>query len=77
MQKSRSLSKQFEEYLQGTRFEFDLPVDLQGTDFQKSVWEAISQIPYGQTASYLDLAHHIGRDYKSTRAVGGAVGKIP
>jgi len=69
--------KQFEEYLQGTRFEFDLPVDLQGTDFQKSVWEAISQIPYGQTASYLDLAHHIGRDYKSTRAVGGAVGKNP
>jgi O-6-methylguanine DNA methyltransferase len=69
--------KQFEEYLQGVRFDFDLPVDLQGTDFQKSVWEAMRKIPYGQTASYLELAHHIGRDYKSTRAVGGAVGKNP
>src|SRR5699024_5174313 len=67
--------KQFEEYLEGTRFEFDLPVDLIGTDFQKSVWDAMLQIPYGETASYLDLAQMIGRDYKSTRAVGGAVGR--
>lgn len=69
--------KQFEEYLEGTRFAFDLPVDLIGTEFQKNVWEAMLQIPYGETASYLDLAHWIGRDYKSTRAVGGAVGRNP
>lgn len=69
--------KQFEEYLAGTRFEFDLPVDVQGTDFQKEVWTAMLEVPYGQTASYLDLAHKIDRDYKSTRAIGGAVGRNP
>src|SRR5699024_4062606 len=69
--------KHFEAYLEGTRFAFDLPVDLIGTEFQKNVWEAMLQIPYGEAASYLDLAHWIGRDYKSTRAVGGAVGRNP
>ncbi|HLR92497.1 MAG TPA: methylated-DNA--[protein]-cysteine S-methyltransferase [Atopostipes sp.] len=69
--------KQFEEYLNGERFDFDLPVDLQGTEFQKTVWKAMRDIPYGQTASYLDLAHSIGRDYKSSRAIGGAVGRNP
>lgn len=69
--------KQFEEYLAGTRFEFDLPVDIHGTIFQKEVWAAMLEVPYGQTASYLDIAHKIDRDYKSTRAVGGAVGRNP
>src|SRR5699024_6808913 len=68
--------KQFEEYLEGTRFAFDLPVDLIGTEFQKTVWEAMLQIPYGETARDLDLAHWFGRDYKSTRAVGRAAGRI-
>lgn len=76
-EKVAPFKKQFEEYLDGTRFEFDLPVDVQGTPFQKEVWQAMQQVPYGQTASYLDIAHMIGRDYKSTRAVGGAVGKNP
>lgn len=69
--------EQFKEYLAGERTEFDLPTDLQGTAFQKEVWEAMKQVPYGQTASYLDLAHMIGRDYKHSRAIGGAVGKNP
>lgn len=69
--------KQFEEYLAGERFEFDLPVDLRGTDFQLEVWNALLDIPYGQTVSYLDIAHKLGRDYKSSRSIGGAVGKNP
>ena len=76
-EKVAPFKEQFEEYLEGTRFEFSLPTDLQGTDFQKSVWNAMAKIPYGQTASYLDIAHTIGRDFKSTRAIGGAVGKNP
>lgn len=69
--------KQFDEYLAGERTEFDLPVDIHGTDFQKRVWTAMLEIPYGQTASYLDLAEMIGKDYKYGRAIGGAVGKNP
>lgn len=69
--------KQFEEYLAGTRYTFDLPVDLQGTDFQLKVWDTLLTIPYGQTASYLDLALKLGRDHKSSQAIGGAVGSNP
>ncbi len=70
-------TKQFEEYLAGQRKVFDLPLDIQGTDFQKKVWEALYQIPYGETASYLEIAKMIGRDQKSAQAVGGAVGSNP
>lgn len=69
--------KQFEEYLNGKRYTFDFPVDLQGTDFQKEVWQALLTIPYGQTASYLDIALKLGRDHKSAQAIGGAVGSNP
>lgn len=69
--------KQFYEYLEGSRSKFDLPVDVIGTSFQKEVWDALYQIPYGQTASYLDVARMIGRDRKSAQAVGGAVGSNP
>lgn len=69
--------KQFEEYLKGERKEFDLPVDIKGTEFQKKVWEALLRVPYGQTASYSDIARTIGKDYRHARAVGGAVGKNP
>lgn len=69
--------KQFEEYFAGTRYEFDFPVDLQGTKFQLEVWDALRTIPYGQTASYLDIALKLGRDYKSSQAIGGAVGSNP
>ncbi len=69
--------KQVEEYLKGNRYAFDFPVDLQGTDFQKEVWNALLEIPYGQTASYLDIALKLNRDYKSAQAIGGAVGSNP
>lgn len=68
---------QFYEYLNGARDSFDFPIDIAGTPFQKQVWEALYTIPYGETASYLDIAHKIGRDFKSAQAVGGAVGKNP
>lgn len=70
-------TKQFEEYLMGERKTFDFPLDVLGTKFQKEVWDALYKIPYGETASYLEVAEMIGRDQKSAQAVGGAVGSNP
>lgn len=66
------------EYLEGLRNTFDHLdlLDLEGTDFQKSVWQALSKIPYGKTSSYKDIAKFIGNP-KAVRAVGTAVGKNP
>lgn len=69
--------EQLYEYLNGTRYEFDFPIDVSGTVFQEQVWQALYEIPYGETASYLDIAKKIGRDHKSSQAVGGAVGSNP
>ena len=63
--------KQLEEYFQGKRKEFDLPIDLRGTDFQKQVWQALLQIPFATTVSYKQLAGRIGKP-NSIRAVGQA-----
>jgi len=52
---------QLDEYLNGDRTSFDIPVLMVGTDFQKSVWEALMKIPYGKTASYLDIAKFINK----------------
>ncbi|BBI34255.1 methylated-DNA--[protein]-cysteine S-methyltransferase [Cohnella abietis] len=68
--------RQLKEYLEGERTSFSLPLDLQGTPFQRSVWDAMSQVPYGQTVSYLDVAQ-ILHNPKSVRAVGSAIGKNP
>ncbi len=68
---------QFYEYLDGSRSTFDFPIDVKGTPFQQQVWEALYTIPYGQTASYLDIADMIGRDHNSSQAVGRAVGSNP
>ncbi|MFC3150730.1 methylated-DNA--[protein]-cysteine S-methyltransferase [Litoribrevibacter euphylliae] len=64
---------QLEEYFLGERSEFDLPLLLVGTDFQKSVWQALEQVKYGETASYMDLAVTIGNE-GAVRAVGTANG---
>lgn len=69
--------KQFQEYLSGERETFDLPIDVNGTAFQNEVWEVLYDIPYGETASYLEVAEMIGRNRKSAQAVGGAVGSNP
>jgi len=65
--------KQMQEYFAGERKEFDIPLLMVGTDFQKSVWEGLMQIPYGTTASYLELAQNIGNE-KAVRAVASANG---
>jgi methylated-DNA-[protein]-cysteine S-methyltransferase len=68
--------RQFREYFAGDRREFDLPFDVEGTAFQKSVWHQLSRIPYGQTCSYKDIAKRIGNP-GAVRAVGSANGKNP
>ncbi len=67
---------QLEEYFAGTRREFDLPLDPQGTPFQQSVWLVLRTIPYGRTISYGQQAGQLG-DPNKARAVGAANGKNP
>ncbi|MEA5259356.1 methylated-DNA--[protein]-cysteine S-methyltransferase [Arcicella aquatica] len=61
--------QQIQEYFDGTRKDFDIPFQHEGTDFQKSVWEKLITIPYGKTISYLELSRRIGNE-KAIRAVG-------
>jgi methylated-DNA-[protein]-cysteine S-methyltransferase len=67
---------QLAEYFAGERTEFDLPLALAGTDFQRRVWAALRDIPYGETVSYGELARSIGQA-SASRAVGLANGKNP
>ena len=67
---------QIHAYLRGELIQFDLPLAPMGTRFQKSVWTALLEIPYGKTASYRDIAVAIGNP-RACRAVGGANGKNP
>ncbi len=67
---------QLEEFLNGKRKVFDLPLAPAGTDFQKKVWTELEKIPYGNTASYIEVAGRIGNE-KASRAVGTANGKNP
>lgn len=66
--------QQLEEYFQGTRQIFSLNLIPHGTDFQKAVWQQLLKIPFGKTASYLDIATAIGNK-KAIRAVGAANGQ--
>ena len=61
------------EYFDGVRKNFDIPLLTIGTDFQKSVWDGLIKIPYGTTASYLELSKNIGYE-KAVRAVASANG---
>ncbi len=63
--------KQVEEYCAGTRTEFDLELAPAGTEFQRSVWNALLEIPYGETRSYGEIARAIGQP-KAARGVGSA-----
>lgn len=67
---------QLNEYFEGSRQQFDLKLNPQGTSFQKKVWEALKAIPYGKTRSYLQLSKQLG-DVKAIRAVANANGKNP
>ena len=67
---------QLDEYFQGARKGFELPLSLTGTPFQQLVWNALKAIPYGTTASYGAIANAIGRP-RAVRAVGRAIGCNP
>lgn len=67
---------QLEEYFAGERTAFDLPLAFTGTPFQVAVWEALREIPYGQTISYGELAQRVGRP-TAVRAVGATNGRNP
>ena len=67
---------QLREYLSGQRVTFDLPVRSQGTPFQQAVWEALANIPAGQTRTYGQVAAMIGKP-RAARAVGQALNKNP
>ena len=68
--------RQLSEYLKGERRMFDLPLNPRGTDFQKRVWRALCDIPYGETRSYKQIAEAIGNP-KAVRAVGMANNRNP
>ena len=68
--------RQVEEYLAGSRSQFDLVLEPVGTEFQMKVWRELARIPYGKTISYTELARRV-RNEKAVRAVGTANGRNP
>lgn len=68
--------KELDEYFQGQRKDFDIPLKLYGTEFQKKVWCALEKIPYGETRSYKDIAIYI-ENPKGCRAIGLANNRNP
>lgn len=75
-EKMDEFKKQYEEYFTGKRVAFNIPMDLQGTPFQKQVWRELLQIPFGNTTCYSEIANRINNP-KAIRAVGGAIGANP
>lgn len=73
---SQEAKRQLQAYIDGTLSQFDLPLGAKGTAFQQSVWQALCDIPYGETRSYGDIATAIGNP-KAVRAVGTANSKNP
>lgn len=67
---------QLSEYFSGTRSLFQLPLNAMGTEFQQTVWRALTNIPLGEVRSYSDIASEIGRP-TAVRAVGAANGRNP
>lgn len=72
----RQAVSQLQEFFDGKRAEFDIPLDLQGTPFQQEVWQELLKIPYGVTISYGQHAQRVGRP-EAARAVGAAIGRNP
>ncbi|MFT8316554.1 MAG: methylated-DNA--[protein]-cysteine S-methyltransferase [Clostridium sp.] len=72
----KKANEELQEYFSGKRKNFDLPLEAEGTDFQRKVWKALQEIPYGETCSYKDIAENIGNT-KASRAVGMANNKNP
>ena len=74
---SKAAIQQIREYLDGKRRAFDLPLDLRGTAFQRRVWAALLEIPFGETRSYGDITRVLGVPLRAARAVGTANGSNP
>ena len=72
----RETERQIHAYFSGRRTSFDLPIHLEGTDFQRAVWRKLLRIPYGETRSYQEIACAIGRP-GAARAVGAACAANP
>jgi methylated-DNA-[protein]-cysteine S-methyltransferase len=72
-----AVAEQLDEYFHHGRTTFDVPLHLVGTDFQRRVWTALQDIPYGETTTYGGLAKALGLKPQSARAVGLANGKNP
>lgn len=72
----RDAATQIADYFAGRRTQFELPLDLRGSPFQRSVWQALRDIDCGATRSYADIARHIGSP-QAVRAVGAAIGRNP
>ncbi|TCP21324.1 methylated-DNA-[protein]-cysteine S-methyltransferase [Scopulibacillus darangshiensis] len=68
--------QELDEYFQGKQQTFNLPADVEGTTFQQEIWEALKDIPYGETYTYSQIAAMIGRP-RAVRAVGTAIGRNP
>jgi methylated-DNA-[protein]-cysteine S-methyltransferase len=71
-----AVERELKEYFEGKRTSFSVNLDPAGTEFQTKVWRALSEIPFGETRSYLDIAKRVG-NAKAVRAVGAANGKNP
>lgn len=69
--------RELSEYFDGTRTEFSVPIASDGTEFQQKVWNAVRKVPYGQVASYGEIAQRLGYDGTVSRAVGAANGANP
>lgn len=70
------VARQLREYFNGQRLDFDVPVDLHGTPFQKKVWETLREIPHGETRTYKEVAQAMNAG-KAVRAIGNANNKNP
>ena len=73
---SDMVQRQLQEYFAGSRTSFDLPIKPKGTPFQLAVWQALEEIPYGETRTYGNIAAAIGNP-KASRAVGMACNRNP
>jgi methylated-DNA-[protein]-cysteine S-methyltransferase len=72
----QEVARQLDEYFKGDRDEFDLPLTVRGSEFDRQVWDLIGSVPYGETTTYGDLAHSLGAG-TDPRDVGAAVGRNP
>jgi methylated-DNA-[protein]-cysteine S-methyltransferase len=70
------VARQLEQYFDGERTTFDIPLRMQGGPFEREVWAELLRIPYGETASYGEIARRVGKPHAS-RAVGAANGRNP